>query len=152
VCWGVRDVDKVPSVLLYQHDEFIGPCGVPHSGIPEGVVGVEVTRDDAALRSNQLHQGSRDSVELGGRFFFVVHVEDVQWGDEGSNYFKDLDIGVLTHIRSGSDLEVGVVTGDVGGHTVGTASNMGWKEEENVGVGGSIPGVLDICFLDQDDV
>jgi hypothetical protein len=59
---------------------------------------------------------------------------------------------VLAHVRSGSYLEVGVAMGDVRGHVVGTASTMGGEEEEEVGVGGSIPRVLDICFLDQDDV
>jgi hypothetical protein len=82
------------------------------------------------------------------RFFFVVYLEDIQWGDEGSPDFKDLDIRVLTYIQSGSDLEVGVVIGDVGSHAVGTASTAGGEEEEKVRVGGSIPGVLDICFLD----
>jgi hypothetical protein len=85
---------------------------------------------------------------LGGRFFFIIHIEDIQWGDKGSPYFKDLDIGVLTHIQSGSDLEVGVAMGDAGGHAVGTASTAGGEEEENIGVHGSISGVLDICFLD----
>jgi hypothetical protein len=72
--------------------------------------------------------------------------------DEGSPYFEDLDIGVLAHVWSGSDLEVGVAIGDIGGCAVSTASTVGGEEEEKVGVGGSIPGVLDICFLDQDDV
>jgi hypothetical protein len=89
---------------------------------------------------------------LGGRFFFIIHIEDIQWGDEGSPYFEDLDIRVLVHVWSGSDLEVGVMMGDVGCYVVGTASTTGGKEEENVRVGGSIPGVLDICFLDQDNV
>jgi hypothetical protein len=89
---------------------------------------------------------------LGGWFFFILHIEDIQWGDEGSPYFEDLDIGVLTHVWSGSDLEVGVVIGDVGGCVVGTVRTVGGKEEEKVRVGSSIPGVLNICFLDQDDV
>jgi hypothetical protein len=89
---------------------------------------------------------------LGGRLFFIVQVEDVQWGDEGSPHFEDLDIGVLAYVRSGSDMEVGVVMGDVGGRVVGSVSTIRGKEEEKVGVGASIPGVLDICFLDQDDV
>jgi hypothetical protein len=47
---------------------------------------------------------------------------------------------------------VGVKTGDIGSYVVGSASTAGGKEEEKVRVGSSIPRILDICFLDQDDV
>jgi hypothetical protein len=46
---GVRGIGEVPAVLLYQCDVFIGPGGVPHSRVPDGVVGIEVACDNAAL-------------------------------------------------------------------------------------------------------
>jgi hypothetical protein len=36
-------------MLLYQCDEFISPSGVPYSRGLQGVVGIEVTYDDALL-------------------------------------------------------------------------------------------------------
>jgi hypothetical protein len=44
------------------------------------------------------------------------------------------------------------VIGDIGSHAVTTVSTVSREEEQKVGVGGSIPMVLDICFLNQDDV
>jgi hypothetical protein len=84
--------------------------------------------------------------------FFIVDVYDVDGGDKWSAYFEDLDIWVRTYVRSGGDSKVWVAAGYIGGSVVRFSVTMGGQEEEKVRVCGCIPRVLDVDFLDQDDV
>jgi hypothetical protein len=93
-----------------------------------------------------------DGVWGRGIVFFIVDVYDVDGGDKWSAYFEDLDIWVRTYIGSGGDSKVWVAAGHIGGSTVRFSVTAGGQEEEKVRVCFCVPGVLDVNFLDQDDV
>jgi hypothetical protein len=63
-----------------------------------------------------------------------------------------LDIWVRTYVGSGGDSEVWVAAGYIGGCAVRFSVTTGGQEEEKIRVCGCVPGVLDVDFLDQDDV
>jgi hypothetical protein len=91
----VWDVYQSPVLFFNQCGELLGSSWCVHLAVPQGVVGIKVSRDDAPAGEGEVGEGARDSVEVRRSVMFVVYVNEEKGGYEVGAYLQYLEIRVF---------------------------------------------------------
>jgi hypothetical protein len=95
LCGCVWDVYQSPVLFFNQCGELLGSSWYVHLAVPQGVVGIKVSRDDAPMGEGERGEGAWDYVELRCRVMFVVYVNEEKGGYKVGAYLQYLEIRVF---------------------------------------------------------
>jgi hypothetical protein len=74
VCCNIWCIDEVLGFMFNLCREFISMGVSPHLGVPQHVVGIQITYDDAPVGEGEGYEDAGDCVELRGIVVFIIYI------------------------------------------------------------------------------